>query len=101
GPYTAPDGTTRARGVAMASPFGSHTAAMAEVSIAQGQVTVHEVWQAIDPGHVVNPAIIEAQVRSATAMGVSQALIEQAEYKDGLRVARNFDGYPILTPDRM
>ncbi|MFK9236745.1 molybdopterin cofactor-binding domain-containing protein, partial [Escherichia coli] len=50
----------------------------------------------MDPGHVVNPAIIEAQVRSATAMGVSQALIEQAEYKDGLRVARNFDGYPIL-----
>ncbi|KPF51346.1 isoquinoline 1-oxidoreductase [Novosphingobium sp. AAP1] len=101
GPFTAPDGTTRARGMAMASPFGTQTAAIAEVSIADGQVKVHDVWQAIDPGSIVNPAIITAQVNSAVALGLSQALIEEAAYKNGERVARNFDGYPILTPDRM
>lgn len=49
----------------------------------------------------MNPAIIEAQVNSAVALGLSETLVEQAVYKDGLRAARNFDGYPILTPDRM
>lgn len=101
GPFKAADGTTRARGMAMASPFGTQTAAIAEVSISDGQVTVHEVWQAIDPGSIVNPAIITAQVNSAVALGLSQALVEEAAYKNGERVARNFDGYPILTPDRM
>ena len=62
---------------------------------------MHDVWQAIDPGSIVNPAIITAQVNSAVALGLSQALVEEAAYKNGERVARNFDGYPILTPDRM
>ncbi|MDE1914774.1 MAG: xanthine dehydrogenase family protein molybdopterin-binding subunit [Sphingomonadales bacterium] len=101
GPYTAPDGSRRARGIAMASPFGTETAAIAEVSIKDKQVVVHEVWQAIDPGSIVNPAIIDAQVNSAAALGLSQVLLEEAAYKDGMPVARNFDGYPIMTLDRM
>ena len=101
GPFTAEDGTRRARGVAMASPFGSHTAAIAEVSIHGGQVVVHDVWQAIDPGSIVNPAIIEAQLNSATALGLSQLLLEETVYEKGQPVARNYDLYPILPPDRM
>ena len=101
GPFSAADGTRRARGVAMASPFGSHTAAIAEVSIKDGQVVVHELWEAIDPGSIVNPAIVEAQVNSAIALGLSQVLLEEAVYKDGQPVARNYDLYPILPPDRM
>ncbi|MGE7955853.1 molybdopterin cofactor-binding domain-containing protein [Pseudomonas sp. NPDC089530] len=101
GPYTAADGTRRARGVAMASPFGSHAAVIAEVSIEGGQVKVHEIWQAIDPGSIVNPAIIEAQVNGAVALGLSQALLEEAVYVDGKPRARNYDLYPILPPARM
>ena len=101
GPYMAQDGTRRARGIAMASPFGTETAAIAEVSIQGGQVQVHELWQAIDPGSIVNPAIIDAQVNGAVALGTSQVLLEEAAYQDGVPVARNYDGYPILPPDRM
>ena len=101
GPYTAPDGSHRARGVAMASPFGSETAAIAEVSIASGEVRVHEIWQAIDPGTIVNPAIVTAQVMSASALGLSQVLYEHAAWKDGMPVARNFDNYDVLRPDKM
>lgn len=101
GPFTADDGSRRARGVAMASPFGSHTAAIAEVSIRKGEVVVHDVWEAIDPGSIVNPAIIEAQINSAAALGLSQVLMEEAIYKNGEPVARNYDLYPILPPDRM
>jgi isoquinoline 1-oxidoreductase beta subunit len=101
GPYTAADGTRRARGVAMASPFGSHTAAIAEVSIQAGEVVVHDVWEAIDPGSIVNPAIIDAQIKSAVALGLSQVLLEEAVYEKGEPVARNYDLYPILPPNRM
>jgi len=101
GPYTAEDGTRRARGVAMASPFGSHAAVVAEVSIDQGQVKVHHIWEAIDPGSIVNPAIIEAQVNGAVALGLSQTLLEEAVYVDGKPRARNYDLYPILPPSRM
>jgi isoquinoline 1-oxidoreductase beta subunit len=101
GPFTAEDGTLRARGVAMASPFGSECAVIAEVSIHQGRVKVHDVWQAIDPGSIVNPAIVEAQVNSAVALGLSQTLVEEAIYKNGLPLARNYDLYRILTPEMM
>jgi isoquinoline 1-oxidoreductase beta subunit len=101
GPYTAADGTRRARGVGMASPFGSYTAAIAEVSIKAGEIVVHEVWEAIDPGSIVNPAIIDAQIQSAVALGLSQVLLEEAVYEKGVPVARNYDLYPILPPSRM
>lgn len=101
GPFTAADGTRRARGVAMASPFGSHAAAIAEVSIEEGRVRVHDIWEAIDPGNIVNPAIVEAQVKGAVALGVSQVLLEESVYEHGMPRARNYDLYPILPPDRM
>jgi isoquinoline 1-oxidoreductase beta subunit len=56
---------------------------------------------AIDPGSIVNPAIIEAQVNSAVALGLSSALVEEVVDVDGMPQARNYDGYPILPPDRM
>ncbi|WP_145255920.1 molybdopterin cofactor-binding domain-containing protein [Pseudomonas sp. DE0157] len=101
GPFTAEDGTRRARGLAMASPFGSEAAVIAEVSIEDGQVKVHDIWQAIDPGSIVNPAIIEHQVNGAVALGLSQTLVEEAVYVDGMPRARNYDLYPILPPARM
>lgn len=100
GPYTAADGSRRARGVAMASPFGSHAAAIAEVSIVNGEVKVHDVWEAIDPGSIVNPAIIEAQVHGAAALGLSQALLEETVYQEGMP-QRNYDLYRILPPSKM
>ncbi|WP_313455217.1 molybdopterin cofactor-binding domain-containing protein [Pseudomonas sp.] len=101
GPFTAEDGSKRARGIAMASPFGSEAAAIAEVSIENGQVRVHDIWQAIDPGSIVNPAIIEHQVNGAVALGLSQTLVEEAVYVNGKPRARNYDLYPILPPALM
>jgi isoquinoline 1-oxidoreductase beta subunit len=83
----------------MAKAFGTETAAIAEVSIENGQV--HDIWEAIDPGRIVNPAIVEAQVSGAITLGLSQVLLEEVVYKEGARVARNYDLYPILPPQRM
>ncbi|MBO9193426.1 xanthine dehydrogenase family protein molybdopterin-binding subunit [Rhizobium sp. 16-449-1b] len=101
GPFTAADGSRRARGVAMASAFGSFTAAIAEVSISAGKVVVHDLWEAVDPGNIVNPAIVDAQINSAAALGVSQVLLEEVVYQEGQPVARNYDLYPILSPAEM
>ncbi|MHC9236774.1 xanthine dehydrogenase family protein molybdopterin-binding subunit [Pseudooceanicola sp. 502str34] len=100
GPYEV-EGTPRARGVAMASPFGSEAACIAEVSLDGGEVKVHQVWVAIDPGQIVNPGVIEAQVQSAVALGVSATLVEELVYKNGAPTARNFDVYEVLRPDQM
>lgn len=70
------NGRRRARGVSMASPFGSETAAIAEVSVRDGETQVHNVWVALDPGSIVNPAIVTSQVESAVALGLSATLFE-------------------------
>ncbi len=101
GPFEAPDGTRRARGIAMASPFGSETATIAEVSLTDGQARVHDLWIAIDPGSVVNPGIVARQVEGAAALGLSATLLEQVVYEGGRRQARNYDAYPILDRERM
>ncbi|MBW6400164.1 xanthine dehydrogenase family protein molybdopterin-binding subunit [Roseomonas sp. HJA6] len=101
GPFTAPDGTRRARGVAMASPFGSEVATIAEVSISEGEVVVHDIWVAIDPGRVVNPRTIAEQVQSAAAIGLSSAMYEAIEFDRGEVATRNFDTYRVLRRDRM
>lgn len=101
GPFTAGDGSQRARGVAMASPFGSEVATIAEVSIEGGSVQVHDVWVAFDPGSIVNPAIVEAQVKSAVALGLSSTLLEEVVYENGMPRARNFGAYATLPPGRM
>jgi isoquinoline 1-oxidoreductase beta subunit len=100
GPYDA-DGGRRARGVSMASPFGSETATIAEVSIEAGEARVHNLWIAIDPGSVVNPAIVKAQIESAAALGLSSTLVEQMVYRDGVREMSNYDSYSILTRNIM
>lgn len=96
GPFDGPAGK-HARGVSMASPFGSETATIAEVSIVDGRAKVHDLWIAIDPGSIVNPAIVKSQVESAAALGLSAALFEEMPFKDGKRQVSNYDGYQILT----
>lgn len=101
GPFEAPDGTRRARGIAMASPFGTEVATIAEVSLRQGEVVVHDLFIAIDPGSIVNPAIIRAQVESAAAIGLSAACFEEMGFEDGRPIPRNFDAYRILSRAEM
>jgi isoquinoline 1-oxidoreductase beta subunit len=96
GPFEAPDGSRRARGLAMASPFGSEVATVAEVSLRDGEAVVHELFVAIDPGSIVNPAIIKAQVESAACIGLSAAAFEEVVFEGGRPVQRNFDSYRIL-----
>jgi isoquinoline 1-oxidoreductase beta subunit len=78
--------------------FGSYVAQVAEVSVdkKEGTIKVHRVVCAVDCGPIVNPAIIEAQIRGAIIMGMSAALKEKIDFADGGPQTSNFDTYPLL-----
>jgi isoquinoline 1-oxidoreductase beta subunit len=89
----------RFRGVAVVNNVGSYTAQVAEVSINQGKVRVHRVVCAVDCGHVVNPAIVEQQIRSAVVYGLTAALKGQITIDKGRVQQANFNTYDMLRID--
>lgn len=86
----------RARGVALQESFDSIVAQVAEVSIVEGRPKVHRVVCAIDPGQVVNPDQIAAQMESSVAFGLSAALFGAITIENGRVVEDNFDSYPVV-----
>ena len=85
------------------SPMKNHCAQVAEISFnrASGEIRVHNVWCAVDPGVAVNPAIIEAQIESGLVYGISAALYEQITIKGGEVQQANFDTYRVLRQQEM
>ena len=54
------------RGICQNYGYGSYTAAVAEVSVSpKGELKVHRIVAATDPGYAVNPQQIEAQVQGS------------------------------------
>jgi isoquinoline 1-oxidoreductase subunit beta len=85
------------RGLAQTMGFGSYVAACAEVSVsAEGELKVHRIVAATDPGHAVNPQQIEAQVEGSFAYGLSAALYGACTVKNGRIEQSNFHDYPVL-----
>jgi isoquinoline 1-oxidoreductase beta subunit len=89
----------RFRGVAIVNNVGSYTAQVAEVSIDRGKVKVHRIVCAVDCGHVVNPAIVEQQMRSAIVYALSAALKGQITIDKGRVQQNNFDRYDVVRID--
>ena len=85
-----------ARGVAVASSFGSTVAQVAEVSLVDGQPRVHRVVAVMDCGTVVNPRLVEQQVQSAIAYGLSAALREEITFAADQVEQTNFHAYKPL-----
>jgi isoquinoline 1-oxidoreductase subunit beta len=90
------------RGLCQIMGFGSYVAAAAEVSVASdGKVKVHRIVASTNPGHVVNPQQVEAQVEGSFVYGLSAALYQECTVKDGRIVEANFDTYPVMKIDEM
>ena len=88
----------RAVGIAYSDALHSHTAVAAEVSVDNnsGTIKVHHLWAAVDPGTVVQPKNVAAQIRSAMTFGLGAALRERLTIKDGVMQQTNFDGYRVM-----
>ncbi len=61
-----------------------------------GQLTIHRIVAATDPGHAVNPQQIEAQVQGSFVYGLSAMLHGACTVKDGRIEQENFDTSPSL-----
>jgi len=85
------------RGLSALYAFGSYVAACAEVSVNdEGDLKIHKITAATDPGHAVNPQQIEAQVEGSFVYGLTAMLYGEITYANGQTVERNFDTYPSL-----
>jgi isoquinoline 1-oxidoreductase beta subunit len=85
------------RGLAQTMGFGSYVAACAEVSVSDdGELKIHRIVAATDPGHAVNPQQIEAQIEGSFAYGLSAALFGECTVKDGRMEQDNFHTYPVV-----
>jgi len=85
------------RGLCVTHGFGAYVAACAEVSVSkEGVLKVHRIVAATDPGHVVNPQQVEAQIEGSFMYGLAAALYSECTVKDGRIEQRNFDTYPSM-----
>ncbi len=90
------------RGLSQIMGFGSYVAAAAEVSVgSDGKIKVHRIVASTNPGHVVNPSQVEAQIEGSFVYGLSAALYQACTVKDGRIVEQNFDTYPPIRMDEM
>jgi isoquinoline 1-oxidoreductase subunit beta len=90
------------RGLCQTMGFGSYVAGAAEVSVSDaGELKIHRIVAATDPGHAVNPQQIDAQIAGSFVYGLSAALYGECTVKDGRIEQANFDTYPVMRMDAM
>jgi isoquinoline 1-oxidoreductase len=91
--------TPSGRGVGVACNIYSnvYVATMVEIAVGKttGKVQVKRVVTAIDAGVIVNPDGLRQQMEGCVTMGLGYALTEEARFKDGEVLDRNFDTYQI------
>jgi len=84
------------RGLCQNCGFGSYTAAVAEVSVSKaGELKVLRIVAATDPGYVVNPDQVTAQVEGSFTYGMSALLYSENTVEKGRVVEGNFDSYQV------
>src|SRR5215471_141865 len=96
--FTRKRGDGRAVGLAFSDYHGTFSAGVAEISVdrSTGKIKVHDYWVAVDPGLVIQPDHVHAQLESAVVYGLSAALLEELTVKDGAIQQSNFNDYPVL-----
>ncbi|HTR87837.1 MAG TPA: molybdopterin cofactor-binding domain-containing protein [Reyranella sp.] len=89
-------------GISQVMGYGSYVAGVAEVSVsADGVMKMHKITAATNPGHAVNPWLIERQIAGSFVYGLSAALYGEITIKDGAVEQTNFDSYNVLRIDEM
>jgi len=82
-------------------PFGAH-AAIVDVDVETGKVTLVRYVCVDDCGPAINPMLIDGQIHGGIVHGVAQALYEQVVYDaDGQLVTGTFVDYALPTAAEM
>jgi isoquinoline 1-oxidoreductase beta subunit len=85
-----------ASGVACCFYRGTAIALVAEIVRSGDGIRVRRVTAAVDPGLVINPDAVRAQVEGAVVMGIGSALFERASIVGGMLANDNLDRYRIM-----
>ena len=88
----------RGLGIAFADYHGTLSAAVVEVTLSRstGKIKVHNCWLAVDPGLVIQPENVLAQLEGAAVFGLSLALLEELTIQNGAVRQSNFHNYPVM-----
>jgi isoquinoline 1-oxidoreductase beta subunit len=89
------------RGLAVTEAFGSYTAAVAELSVDGKKIGLKRLVLVIDPGHVVNPDNVVAQMQGSAAFMLSAVFWGEITIKDGRVEQSNFHNYRLLKLSEM
>jgi isoquinoline 1-oxidoreductase beta subunit len=91
------------QGIAFTNWGGTATALVTEVTIQGARPIVHRVVIVADPGIVLNPDIVAAQLQGGVNYGLSMAMLGKITIKNGAVQQSNFYDYLVLhmadTPD--
>jgi len=68
-----------------------------EVDPTTGQVVIHKISSAFDVGKAINPEQVRAQMEGGVVQGISTALLESLQFRDGQPVNPGFVDYRIAT----
>ncbi len=72
------------QGFACATDAQTPVAQVVELSVENGEINIHKVTCAIDPGIAINPDGIRAQCEGGIIMGLSAAMFEKMTIKDSV-----------------
>ena len=86
----------RFQGLALMDGYGTYLAQVAEVSLDEGALKVHKIVCVVDCGRMVNPRIVESQIESSIAFGLTATLWGEVTIVDGKVQQTNFNQYRLL-----
>ncbi len=89
------------RGIAQIMGFGSYVAAVAEVSVTNGQVKIHRIVGGTNCGQAVNPEQVARQIEGSFVYGLSAMLYGACTVRAGRIEQKNFDTYQVMRIDEM
>nr|WP_256478478.1 molybdopterin cofactor-binding domain-containing protein [Notoacmeibacter sp. MSK16QG-6] len=89
--------TNSAQGLAFCFSFNTSVAQIVEVSRDdEDRIAIDKVWCVADCGLVLDPAIVRAQLSGGIVFGLSAAMMQEINLKDGGVEQGNFDTYPMM-----
>jgi len=84
------------QGIACFGCFSTYMAEVVEISMENSQPRVQRVVAAMDCGQVVNPNILEQQIKGGVIYALTNALHAQITIDKGRVVQGNFDDYALI-----
>lgn len=91
-----------AQGMALCDGLGSVTGEVVELSVSDNkEITLHKITVAIDPGTVLDPRNLRAQIESAVVWGLTAAVYGKISVTEGVPDMQNFDTYEMVKLDQL